>query len=149
MPKRVPDTFNLEAALKGLAAPATEPVEAGFFHRTLARWLGLAEGRLPGARAADVSWSYSFWKAELVRLWANGGRQIWTAQVFRGPVGPAETYEYWIDLDARARIKRSGWLSSAPDLLADGGGFAPPPIDQGAVSRLFDEAGDDSGDDAP
>jgi hypothetical protein len=144
VPKRDVDGFDVEAALIGLGAPVSEPVEAGFFHRTLARWLGLPEGRPPGSRSVDVSWSYAFWKAELVRLWGNGGRQIWTAQVFRGPQGPAEIYEYWIDLDERARIKRSGWLTSAPDLLAEHGGFAPPLVDQGAVARLFEEPGDDS-----
>ena len=144
MPRRDLDPFDITKALIGVGAPHADVVEAGFFHRTLARWLGLPEGRMPGSRGApDVSWSYSFWKAELVRTWANGGRQLWEAQVFRGPAAPAERYEYWIDLDERARIRRSGWLTSAPDLLREDVGFETQPVDQGALARLFDTSDDE------
>lgn len=149
MAKQDADTFDLQRALIGLAAPPAEVVEAGFFHRTLARWLGLPEGRVPGRAAPDVSWSYSFWKAELTQTSAEeAGKQRWEAHVFRGPTSTAERYAYWIELDERARIRRSGWLTAAPDLLREDTAFGadspPGPFDSGTLRRIF-EADDDAG----
>src|SRR5688572_11644567 len=40
--------LDLAAALAGIAPPRDDDaVDAGFFHRTLARWLGLPEGSPP------------------------------------------------------------------------------------------------------
>jgi hypothetical protein len=119
--KHVP-SFDLEGALATVPVPSSvEPVAAGFFHRTLARWLGLPEGRMP-SKAPDVTWSYSFWKAELAQVEADGARQTWEARVFQTASErdeDAATFRYWIELDKQARIKRSGWLSAPPDLLSE------------------------------
>ncbi|MCC7111786.1 MAG: hypothetical protein IT382_21000 [Deltaproteobacteria bacterium] len=128
----------LDEALAGIAPPEDE-LEAGFFHRTLARWLGLPEGR--GGAEAPVLWSYDFWKAEIVELGAAQGRVRYAAHVYRGASARAERYEYWLELDGTRRIRRSGWLSQAPDLMREGDAFLPPPPpDAAELAALFHDA---------
>ncbi len=115
---------GLDAALAGIAPPDDE-LDAGFFHRTLARWLGLPEGR--GEAPLPVLWSYDFWKAEIVALGSERGRVRFAAAVFRGSAERAERYEYWLELDEAQRIRRSGWATRAPDLTRDLGGFTVSP----------------------
>ncbi len=128
---------GLEGALVGIAPPDDE-LDAGFFHRTLARWLGLPEGK-DGA-ATPVLWSYDFWKAEIVPLGTGGGRRRFAAQVYRGHDARMERYEYWLELDDERRIRRSGWAGQAPDLTSDGGVApvdAPPSV--AALAALFSD----------
>jgi hypothetical protein len=135
------DAFDLAGALAGIRPPPDEPIEAGFFHRTLARWLGLPEGRSPvslarGARGKDapVLWSYGFWKAELhpaeTQVAADGRRrEVWQAHVYRTSTAgesAADVFSYWLELDDKRRIRRSGWLSTPPDLLADASAPSTP-----------------------
>lgn len=131
----------LDEALAGIAPPRDE-LEAGFFHRTLARWLGLPEGR--GQAEAPVLWSYDFWKAEIVELGAAQGRVRYAAHVYRGASARAERYEYWLELDGARRIRRSGWLSQAPDLMREVDAFLPPPPPgAGELAALFADAPSD------
>ena len=110
--------LDVKDVLAGLAPPrADDEVSAGFFHRTLARWLGLPEGRQPGRKkTAPVLWDYDFWKAEL----HADGDGAYTAKLYRKPEGDPEVVRYWIKLDAGGRIRQSGWLTTAPVLVDEG-----------------------------
>jgi hypothetical protein len=138
---RPDDELDVRAALAGLAPPVDDDVSAGFFHRTLARWLGLPEGKQPGRkRAAPPLWDYDFWKAELVRDADLDDKRHYTAHLFRTADGEPEVVRYWVKLDAAGRIKQSGWLSAAPVLLDAGSTTAfktQPGLDAGAIQRLF------------
>jgi hypothetical protein len=143
---------GLEGMLAGIVPPPPTDVgaevSAGFFHRTLARWLGLPEGRSPGRRAEAPLWDYDFWKAELVDETADARapRRTYTARVYRTADEEPESYRYWVKLDARGRIKGSGWLTAAPDLLAalpagGSGAFrAPAPLPRAVLDKLFVDA---------
>ena len=135
---------GLEDALVGIAPPADE-IDAGFFHRTLARWLGLPEGRDAGT--TPVLWSYDFWKAEIVPLESAGARRRYAAQVYRGLDAHMERYEYWLELDDQRRIRRSGWASGAPDLTSDLGAPAMTAAPSAAtLEALFLDAATDDED---
>ena len=113
-------------------------IDAGFFHRTLARWLGLPEGRAPGQEQAPIVWDYAFWKAELVASGDDGERSIFEALVHRSADAAPEHYRYWVVLDARGRISHCGWLGPVPRLLDDTmGAFASRPVDEAAVAALY------------
>lgn len=134
-------SFDLARALAGIAPPLERvEISAGFFHRTLARWLGLPEGRQPGKRMATAPlWDYDFWKAELIDDGADAtGRHSYTAKVFRVLDSQPEPHRYWIKFDGAGRIRRSGWFSTAPDLL-DAPRAAPPSpvITAGDLARIF------------
>jgi hypothetical protein len=133
-------SLDLGRALVGITPPV-ERVEivAGFFHRTLAHWLGLPEGKQPGRKKTDAPlWDYDFWKAELVDDGEADGRRFFVAKVFR-LAGDVELYRYWVKLDAARRIKSSGWITRAPNLLAtastDGAGDALIPRARPSLSR--------------
>ena len=129
MATRDPDgsgDIDVRATLAGLAPPATTvEVSAGFFHRTLARWLGLPEGKQPGRKkSAPPLWDYDFWKAELhadddAGAGPASGNVTYCARLFRSAAGEPEVVRYWVKLDASGRIHGSGWLTQAPALLDD------------------------------
>jgi hypothetical protein len=135
--------LDVERALIGVTTPMGETINAGFFHRTLARWLGLPDGRSPSSQAVSVEWSYAFWKADLVRTWASSGsgtarRQIWAATVYLDESGEGVTYEYWLEFDQLAQIRKSGWISAAPDLLIDAPALPSiRTLDEPALASLF------------
>lgn len=150
------DKMLTSLAPSRVAAPPVE-VDAGFFHRTLSRWLGLDAGRTKGPRALpEPSWDYDFWKAVLEDDGVVDASQVrgaptkgvvhrFTALVFRGERAEPERYAYWIALDDAGRIKRSGWFTAPPDLL----GTSPrafrdpsrptPPSKPDAFDRLYDD----------
>ena len=136
-------SLDLGRALAGIEPPAERlEVSAGFFHRTLARWLGLPEGKQPGRKKAEAPlWTYDFWKAELVDEGdgSEGGRRNYTAKIFR-VAGEPELHRYWVKLDAGGRIKSSGWLTAAPDLFD--APRAPPPspvLADRDLARVFED----------
>lgn len=132
------------------ADPAAD-VEAGFFHRTLRRWMGLAPDDEPAA-ALTPEWDYGFWKAELLEegertehaaALTGGSRptrvSTWCAVIWRGEATEPERYRYWVALDEHGFIQGSGWLTKAPDLLGDGSsGFASSSVDE-VVAALWAE----------
>ncbi len=155
-------TSDVDAMLQSLvperlSQPAVV-VDAGFFHRTLSRWLGIDDDAAndspraprtsaPRARATPAVWDYDFWKAaleesgELAAAASPEGRRAlgvpkdarvrrFSALVYRGERGAPERFEYWIAVDEKGRIRRSGWLTPPPDLL---GGASS--------SRAFRESG--------
>jgi len=114
-----PESVDLSDALAGIVPPKPDiEISAGFFHRTLARWLDLPEGRSSGRQAAPV-WDYDFWKAELIAEGGDAQRRIFVACIHRGPKAEVERYRYWVSTDAAGRIKKSGWLTAAPRLIED------------------------------
>ena len=131
------DELDVKKALAGIVPPeAALDVSAGFFHRTLARWLGLPEGRQPGrTRAAPPLWDYDFWKAEL----KNDADGAWTAKLYRTERGQPEIVRYRVKLDAKGRIRASEWLTAPPNLVDDGASvFArATPLDPAAMPLLF------------
>jgi hypothetical protein len=146
---------SLAGALRALgAAPTRDDVDAGFFHRTLARWLGLPEGRAPSTSAsslAPVEWDYGFWKAELVRDGsdiddAGRTRERWSAVLFRVADDVAERVAWTVTKDARGAIVDAAWLTPAPRLIddghGDGEGSGARPLDAALLARLDDDGGD-------
>lgn len=140
-------TPNDVSAMLVAVASAHDPgdpiglVDAGFFHRTLVRWMGLDDDDAP---SVAPRWDYRFWKAQLhlegkldrathalargVEAGGTGEVRAWTAEVWRGENAAPERYRYWVAFDDDGRVAESAWLSEAPDLLAatdddDGGGF--------------------------
>ncbi|MDP2339937.1 MAG: hypothetical protein Q8O67_03180 [Deltaproteobacteria bacterium] len=138
------DPLDLAAALRavGAEAPAAVDVDAGFFHRTLARWLGLPEGRSIGVKD-PVRWDYGgFWKATLEPIAKDGDRETWGADLHRDRDGPVERVSWFVVKDTRGRILQAGWLSAAPRLVAaaaDDDLIAAPVLDAATVARLVDE----------
>lgn len=132
------DPLDLAAALRAVGADAAAPaddVDAGFFHRTLARWLGLPEGKAVGVQD-PVRWDYGcFWKATLEPISVDGDQETWGAELHRDRDGPVERVSWFVVKDTRGRILRAGWLSAAPRLVDD----APPPVDDAPPAAL-DEA---------
>jgi hypothetical protein len=134
-PRRVdPDAADgaLAGALAALgAAPAVVEVDAGFFHRTLARWLGLPEGRGPRSSLPPVEWDYAFWKAELTRdpdddtsaaaadaADAGARREHWSALLYRMADEAPLRVAWTVDKDGRGAIVGSSWRTAAPQLFA-------------------------------
>lgn len=124
-------------------------VDAGFFHRTLVRWMGLApDDDTPAGRAP--LWDYGFWKAEIHEEGpfepdaapASARVSSWSAVVWRGEGAPPERFRYWVAFDEHGRIAASRWLTAPPDLLGDpepGGAFAERTLDHDLVERLLSE----------
>lgn len=124
---------GLAAALRALGVePVRVDVDAGFFHRTLARWLGLPEGRVPGAFDVDaridaaIAWDYGLWKAELARddddargeaLAGGLTRERWSATLYRIADAAPERVAWSVDKDARGAIVASAWRTAAPRLV--------------------------------
>lgn len=144
--------LDVEAALAGLVPPRPSvDVTAAFFHRTLARWLGLPEGKPPGKKTEAPLWDYAFWKAEIVEEDGDvrASRRTFTARLYRRADGPAESHRYWLKIDDKGRIRGSGWLSEPPDLLSEDGdvGEGEPrlvtpaaELDAAALAALFADA---------
>lgn len=136
-------SLDLGRALAGIEPPQERvEVSAGFFHRTLARWLGLPEGRQPGRKEAQAPlWDYDFWKAELVEEGTDErGRRSYAARIFRVVTGGPELYRYWVKLDASGRIRSSGWMTDAPALVdAPRAPVAAATLSDRDLARVFDE----------
>lgn len=133
------------------ADPAAD-VDAGFFHRTLRRWMGLSPDDEPAA-ARTPEWDYGFWKAELheegelqhhAAALAGGATptrvSTWCAVVWRGEAAEPERYRYWVATDTQGFIQGSGWLTSAPDLLGDSSSeaFRASTVDEVVAALLAD-----------
>ena len=120
-------------------------VDAGFFHRTLARWLGLPEGDT--SVRDPVRWDYGYWKATFEPLGKHDddGRERFAAELFRSKDGAPERVSWFVKKDARGRIVEAGWLGDAPRLVEDGdvGGADStddvPALDATTVARLLDD----------
>jgi hypothetical protein len=138
-------------------APPVETVDAGFFHRTLVRWMGEDDG--DDSPSLAPRWDYDFWKAELhlegkldramharargVEPGGPGVVKSWTAEVWRGESTPPRRYRYWVAFDDGGRVAESGWLSDAPDLLGEsepGAGFAGAGPDLATLAAALAEA---------
>lgn len=135
-------SLDLGLALAGIEPPAERiDVSAGFFHRTLARWLGLPEGKQPGKKKAEAPlWDYDLWKAELVDEGELAGGRAYTARVFRVAASEPEHYRYWVRLDAGGRIKASGWLTKAPELFdAPRPSVPPAALSDRDLARVFED----------
>jgi hypothetical protein len=148
---------GLAGALRALGAePVRVDVSAGFFHRTLARWLGLPEGRVPGRRVgtadvdAAVAWDYGLWKAELVRDDVDGvgediggglRRERWSATLYRVADAAPERVAWTVDKDGRGAIVASAWRTAAPRLIDDAGAIdvLGPAVDAALLTRLADD----------
>jgi hypothetical protein len=137
----------LKSTLAAVGAEARAPatLDPAFFHRTLARWLGLPEGR---SRVADpVSWSYRYWRAELRRDDAHddGERRAYAASLSLTHHDQPEEVSWWIHTNADGAIVDAGWRSAPPQLDVDDGAdvVSAPVIDDEVARRLFDDAADD------
>ena len=147
---------GLVGALRALGVePVRLDVDAGFFHRTLARWLGLPEGRVPGiaadaAVAAAVAWDYGLWKAELTRddddvrgedLGGARRRERWSATLYRIADAVPERVAWTVDKDARGAIVASAWRTAAPRLVDAGDASDDDGVVDGeTLARLADDA---------
>lgn len=145
---------DLAAALRAVGsddgADAHDVVDAGFFHRTLARWLGLPEGQGPSRAKAPVRWEYGFWKATFEPLTSSSespdGRATYAADLFRTREGPVERVSWFVKKDTRGRIVEAGWLSAPPRLLDDAVDAAATDdvdvtLSQATLARLLDDDG--------
>lgn len=154
-------TDDLSFALRAVALdhhslPAVE-FDAAFFHRTLARWMGLSVEGMPRDDEGPV-WDYDFWKAELVEETASppsplkpapdpdaqtagARRHVYRVMVHRGEQSEPEHYRYWIEVDSTGELRTSGWLSEAPDLLVEkhdeSSAFVPPAPRPDLLEALF------------
>jgi len=146
---------DLAATLRAVGAQVDDNapvVDAGFFHRTLARWLGLPEGR--SSARAPVQWEYGFWKATFEPQAkgagavndagdsADDGRDLFAADLSRTRDGPIERVMWFVKKDARGRITEAGWLSAPPQLIdapASGATDEAPTLDDATLARLLDD----------
>ena len=149
----LPSASGLLGALRDVGSePADDAVvDALFFHRTLARWLGLPEGRVDGV-TAPVSWEYRFWKADLIlERRDDNGREHWAAELAVAIDGPVERVSWWIIKDRRGRIQEATWSSAPPkveDLIPPSAPLADDvEIPDATIAQLFDR--DDLLDDEP
>lgn len=131
--------LDLATTLRAVGAEpvARPPLEALFFHRTLARWLGLAEGVIDGV-SDPVQWDYGWWRADLVREADRDvdGRLVFCAWLTPASDAPVETVRWWVKKDDRGRIVDANWLTDPPRLLDD----EPPAfrdLDASDLQRLF------------
>ncbi len=140
--------LDLAATLRAVGAvvEAAPVVDAMFFHRTLARWLGLPEGKVDSV-GAPVQWNYRYWKAELRREpdrdGAAGviGAAAWCAELFSTADGPVEVVRWWVKKDDRGRISEAGWHGTPPRVLeqSPAPSLVPTPPDPETLARLFAE----------
>jgi len=140
------DSIDLAATLRAVGAvvEAAPVVDAMFFHRTLARWLGLPEGKVDGVNA-PVQWNYRYWKAELRREPERDadagveGAAAWCAELFSTADGPVEVVRWWVKKDERGRIADAGWHSAPPRVLdqVPAPSLLPTVPDEATLARLF------------
>jgi len=137
------DPLDLAATLRAVGAvvEAAPVVDALFFHRTLARWLGLPEGKVDGV-SAPVQWNYRYWKAELRREPERDGvdgAAAWCAELFSTADGPVEVVRWWVRKDERGRIAAAGWHGAPPRVLeqAPAPSLVPALPDEATLARLF------------
>jgi len=97
-------------------------IEAEFFHSTLSQWMGQQH-----VRNQAPLWDYAFWKAELESEGRTDDREIFSAQVYRGPSQEPEIYRYALQYEGK-KVSSSEWLSECPDLLKS--------------DEIFDDRGD-------
>ncbi|MCP4501869.1 MAG: hypothetical protein GY822_18070 [Deltaproteobacteria bacterium] len=116
-------------------APPKVEIDAGFFHLSLLRWLGLLDNDQDELAAR---WSYDFWRADVTPLEAvqapevPAGAQVYEATVYANdafdegelesdePHRDAQAYQahrYFVLFDDEEHIVNAGWLSAPPDLL--------------------------------
>ena len=148
------DSLDLTAALRAVGAvvEAVPVVDALFFHRTIARWLGLPEGRVDGA-GAPVQWDYRYWKAELRReperdAAAGIGAAAWCAALSSTAEGPVEVVRWWVKKDDNGRIAAAGWHGAPPKILDRSPpptAPSPLPTDAATIARLFGEGDEGHG----
>ena len=140
------DPLDLAATLRAVGAvvEAAPVVDALFFHRTLARWLGLPEGKVDDI-SAPVHWNYRYWKAELRRepkrddAAGIDGAAAWCAELFSTADGPVEIVRWWVKKDERGRIADAGWHGAPPRVLeaARTPSLLPALPDEATLARLF------------
>jgi len=154
-PDAAPSDDGWAGALRALGVePIRVDLDAGFFHRTLARWLGLPEGRVPGASnaavVAAVAWDYGLWKAELIRddedargedLGGGVRRERWSAILFHVADAAPERVARTVDKDARGAIVASTWRTAAPRLVDDDAHADDQraAVDDATLARLVDD----------
>jgi hypothetical protein len=137
------DHLDLAATLRAVGAvdvPAPV-VDALFFHRTLARWLGLPEGKVDGV-SQPVQWDYRYWKAELRREPEHDSDSAlaWCAELFATVDDPVEVVRWWVVKDDRGRITDAGWHSEPPQVRGPAPTRTLPPTpDAETLARLFSD----------
>ncbi len=137
------DHLDLAATLRAVGAveAAAPVVDALFFHRTLARWLGLPEGKVDGV-SQPVQWDYRYWKAELRREPEHdrNNAHAWCAELFATADDPVEVVRWWIVKDESGRITDAGWHSDPPQVRGPAPVRTPPPApDAATLARLFSD----------
>jgi hypothetical protein len=133
--------LDLAATLRAVgAAPSPPPVlEALFFHRTLARWLGLPEGVVDGV-VDPVQWEYGWWRADLIHEGDDtDGRAIFCAHLAKSGEATVETVRWWVKKDSRGRIVAADWLTAPPRLLDDDAPLPSGALDDIELRRLFSD----------
>jgi hypothetical protein len=127
----VGDDMDVRALLQ-MEGPSVDPttvsaLDAGFFHRTLARWAGLESSE----SVAGLTWSYPIWRAdlELTTTADDGLRAEYQAVLYRtSPAGATDDTEVvryallrdrpWQG-DEPSRILAATWLSAPPSFVGD------------------------------
>jgi len=122
-------------------APSLSPV---FFHRTLARWLGLPEGRGAHGTDAGTTWDFRVWRADFGRDPArdDGERLAYVAALREDADADIDLVaRWWVTKDAHGRIVDAGWEGEPPRLRAvlgiDGDDGATSSISEADVARLI------------
>jgi hypothetical protein len=111
---------NLSDVLRGIGAAdieaAPDVVDAGFFHRTLSRWMGLSRERA----GAPLQWRFNFLKAELRQERPDGTspRATYVASLTYLDK-ESETVRYAIVTEDNGRIIAGTWLSAPPSDAGD------------------------------
>jgi hypothetical protein len=133
------DPIDVLAVLRAdIALPSASDaphLDAGFFHRSLARWSGLL-----ATEPSVVEWHHPIWRADLEVLAVDGDRREYQATLYRrtkrGPTDDVEVVRYAV-LEAthngRTRILAATWLGAPPSFVGD---------------STPDDEGDDTADDA-
>ena len=149
------DIANMLIVIGGQAGPDSKhsdvDIDAGFFHRTIGRFIGIWEDSAP--ESEGVEWDYQFWKAELAETphenapdHVPAGQSIrsYEVSVFRGENKPPKRYAYWIATTSQGKIIDSAWLSEPPNLLGQKDGHFSPEaskkLSANDLSAMFQDA---------